>query len=115
MNDIPSQLDSQDPDLLQRIKTQYLDRNIAGEDNNKLLLFLVCLSASTKRPLSAVVKGVTGAGKSRIVNRVLDIFRRMDAVLEFSRITGAYLENMAKTKGSIPKPVPRKEVSREEY
>ncbi len=57
MNHIPSQLDSQDPDLLQRIKVEYLDRTIAGEDKNKLLLFLVCLSASTKRPLSTVVKG----------------------------------------------------------
>lgn len=108
-------LDSKDPNLLQRIQTEYLDRTIAGEDKNKLLLFLVCLSASTKRPLSAVVKGVTGAGKSRIVNRVLDPFRRMDAVIEFSRISGAYLENMAKSKGSLPKPVTRKEVSREEY
>jgi predicted GTPase len=81
-------MSASDPNLLQRIQTDYLDRTIAGEDKNKLLLFLVCLSASTKRPLSAVVKGVTGAGKSRIVNRVLDIFRRMNSVIEFSRITG---------------------------
>src|SRR6266849_474300 len=108
-------LDSQDPDLLQRIRVEYLDRTIAGEDKNKLLLFLVCLSASTKRPLSAVVKGVTGAGKSRIVNRVLDPFRRMGVVIEFSRITGAYLENMAKSQSTTPKPVARKEISKEEY
>ncbi|HZY95349.1 MAG TPA: hypothetical protein VFE98_10930 [Candidatus Bathyarchaeia archaeon] len=107
-------LDSKDPNLLQRIQTEYLDRKIAGEDTNKVLLFLVCLSAFTKGPLSAVVKGVTGAGKSRIVNRVLDIFRRMGVVIEFSRITGAYLENMAKSQATS-KPVMRKEISNEEY
>ena len=106
--------DENDLDLLSSIKRQYLDRKIAGEDANKVLLFLVGLSALTKRPLSAVVKGVTGGGKSRVVNRVLDIFRKMGAVIEFSRITGAYLENMAKSQGT-PKPVMWKEISQEEY
>jgi len=39
----------------------------------------------------------------------------MGMVIEFSRITGAYLENMAKSKSSIPKPVMRKELSKEKY
>jgi hypothetical protein len=89
-------LEPKDPKLLDIIKQNYLDPKISGEDENKQLLFLVCCSAFTKNPLSAIVKGPSGAGKSHLVNRVLDIFRRIGIVIEFSRITGAYLENMAK-------------------
>jgi hypothetical protein len=59
-------------------------------------LFLVCCSAFTKNPLSAIVKGSSGAGKSHLVNTTLRVFRRMGCVIEFSRITSAYLENMPK-------------------
>jgi hypothetical protein len=110
----PAALDAKDPKLLDIIKQNYLDPQISGEDENKQLLFLVCASAFTKNPLSAIVKGPSGAGKSHLVNRVLDIFRRMGIVTEYTRITGAYLENMAKSK-LTPKPVMRKEVSKEEY
>ncbi len=41
------------------------------------------------------MKGPTAAGKSWLVNRVLDIFRELGVVIEFSRITPAFLENMA--------------------
>jgi hypothetical protein len=61
------------------------------------------------------VKGPSAAGKSHLVNRVLDIFRELGVVIEFSRITPAYLENMAKENLAVPKPVMRKEITREEY
>src|SRR6266571_607698 len=88
-------LDPTDPQLLDSMKKKYLDPKIRGEDNNKQLIFLVCASAFTKNPLSAIVKGPSGAGKSWLVNRVLDVFRKMGVVIEFSRVTGAYLDNMA--------------------
>ncbi len=87
--------DPKSPSILQTIREEYLDREIVGEDASKQLLFLICCSTFTRNPLSAVVKGLTGVGKSNLVNRVLDIFRRLGIVIEFSRITGAYLENMA--------------------
>ena len=84
-------------DPLAEIK-QFLDTEIVGEDDNKQILFLVCLSSLTKNPLSCVVKGLSSGGKSRTVNKVLDIFRDLGMVIEFSRITPAFLENMAKGK-----------------
>src|SRR2546426_1268543 len=88
-------IDPKHSNLLDFIKENYLDPTIIGEDNNKQLLFLICCSAFTDNPLSAIVKGPSGAGKSHLVNRVLDLFRKLGVVIEYSRITGAYLENMA--------------------
>ncbi len=88
-------LDPTDPALLLNIKRIYLDPKISGEEKNKQVIFLVCASAFTKRPLSCIIKGPSGAGKSWLVNRVLEAFRKMGCVIEFSRITGAYLDNMA--------------------
>src|SRR5438445_11617364 len=84
---------------------EFLDREIIGEDDNKQILFLVCLSSLTKNPLSCVVKGLSSGGKSRTVNKVLDIFRDVGMVIEFSRITPAFLENMAKGKRKLKLPL----------
>lgn len=98
-------IDPKDPNLLEFIKQTYLDPKIIGEEVNKLLLFLIACSTLTLNPLSAIVKGPSAAGKSHLVNRVLDIFRELGIVIEFSRITPAFLENMAsKDKPSRPNP-----------
>lgn len=110
MNDLSDKtstpaVEPKDPNLLDFIKKTYLDPKIIGEDNNKLLLFLICCSTFTANPLSAIVKGPSAAGKSHLVNRVLDIFRELGVVIEFSRITPAFLENMAsKEKPKHPNP-----------
>ena len=93
---------SLDTNLLDSIKTSYLDPKIRGEDKNKQLLFLVCASIFTKNPLSAIVKGPSGAGKSWLVNRILDVFRKMGVVIEFSRVTAAFLDNMANAATAVP-------------
>jgi len=95
-NPLKVSVDPKDPNLLDFIKTRFLDPVTTGEDNNKLLLFLICCSCVTENPLSAIVKGPSGTGKSHLANRVLDPFRKTGHVIEFSRITPAYLENMAK-------------------
>jgi len=98
-------VDPRDPNLLDYIQRAYLDAKIIGEDVNKLLIFLICCSTFTSNPLSAIVKGPSAAGKSHLVNRVLDIFRELGIVIEFSRITPAFLENMAsKDKPKHPNP-----------
>jgi len=74
-----------DPALLYRVKCQ-LDKDIIGEDKNKLLLFLICASSMTKWPLSAVISGSSSAGKSWLMNNVLKYW---DNVEEYTRITAA--------------------------
>ncbi len=93
-----TRLDAEDPGLLAKIKA-VLDQDIRGEDQNKQLLFLVCLSGLTRDPLSAVLKGSSGSGKSRLVKKVLKCFELLGMVMEFSRITPAYLDNLAKKNG----------------
>src|SRR6266487_2285201 len=105
-------VDPSDP--LGFIKREYLDREIVGEDSNKQQVFLGCCSAFTDNQLAIVVKARTGSGKSWLVNRVLDIFRQLGIVIEFSRITPSYLENMA-SKNRPPRPVRTKEESDQEY
>src|SRR5439155_23379176 len=98
-------IDPKDPNLLDNIKKDYLDPNIIGENPNTQLLFLIACSPFTSKPLSAIVKGPSAAGKSHLVNRVLDPFRELGIVIEFSRITPAFLENMA-AKNKLKKPKP---------
>src|SRR5205807_10592664 len=62
-----------------------------------------------------VLKGPSGLGKSHLVNRVLDIFRRMRNVIEFSRITSAYLENMARRENPVQKPRKREDETGADY
>jgi hypothetical protein len=66
------------PDLLHRIKSimekgviadRY--RFVLGEDDRKLLVFLIAASASTRVPQSLWVTGTTGFGKSNLVMVVL--------------------------------------------
>jgi len=105
-------VDPSDP--LGFIKREYLDREIVGEDRNKLLLFLLCCTTFTDNPLSGILQARSSAGKSWLVNRVLDLFRPLGNVIEASRMTPAYLENMA-SKNREPKPIRTKEESDQEY
>jgi len=74
-----------DPALLYRIKTE-LDKTVIGEDENKLLLYLICASSYTDFNLSAVITGSSSAGKSWLKNNVLKYFAN---VLSFTRMTAA--------------------------
>lgn len=79
------------PDLLKCIKEEY-DRFIVGEDSNKLLLFLICVSKYDKKPLGAIVTGSSSAGKNWIVDNVTKLF--IGSVRSFSRITPASLDRL---------------------
>lgn len=75
----------QDPTLLFKIK-QELDRFIIGEDENKVILYLICASSHTQFNLSAIISGASSSGKSWMKNKVLAYFGN---VLSFTRITAA--------------------------
>jgi hypothetical protein len=92
-------LDVMDPNLLVTIDQTWLSKRIAGEENVRKLVFLIGLSAKCKTPLSGVIKAASGTGKSEIVNRALDPFRRLGMVMEYTRITSAYLDNLGKNTG----------------
>lgn len=75
-----------DPALLYRIKRDYLDHDIVGEDTSKLLLFVILATSLTDNSLGAIVTGESSAGKSHLVNKVAKHFNN---VTEYTRITAA--------------------------
>jgi len=74
-----------DSAFLYRIKIEF-DKIITGEDQNKLLLYLICASSYTDFNLSAVITGSSSAGKSWLKNNVLKYFANVQS---FTRITAA--------------------------
>jgi predicted transcriptional regulator len=74
-----------DPALLHRMKLE-LDRFIIGEDENKLLLFLIGASSYTDWNLSAIITGSSSSGKSWLKSNVLKMFNNVE---RYTRITSA--------------------------
>jgi hypothetical protein len=79
-----------DPGLLDWIKI-VLSQRIVGEDNAKLLVFLIGLSYKTEEPQSCIVSGPPSTGKSYVCKNVL---RLMPNVINVSRMTPAFLDRI---------------------
>ena len=65
---------------------------IVGEENSRMLLFLIIVSYVNKSPLHALVQGSSGSGKTHIISRIADMMPQED-VLRFTRITESSLYN----------------------
>lgn len=75
-----------DPNLLDRM-AQDLDKlGYVGEAINKKILYLVGTSRLLDKPISAIVRSGSGAGKSALIEKILNLFPPEDVLL-FSRIT----------------------------
>ena len=59
---------------------------IVGEENSRLLLFLLTLSYKNGKPLHGIVQGSSGSGKTHLISRIADMMPPED-VLRFTRIT----------------------------
>lgn len=89
------------PALLHYIKKD-LDNFVIGEDENKLLLFLVCASSHGYQPLGAVIAGSSSSGKSYLMNQITKAFK--SNTIEFTRMTSASLDRLqTDMKGKILK------------
>jgi predicted transcriptional regulator len=73
-----------DPALLNRIK-QELDRWVVGEDENKLLLWLIAASSMTAWNMSAIINGSSSAGKSWLKSHVLQYFNNVETYTRLTR------------------------------
>lgn len=78
--------------LLQRLNDQIGKAGIVGEENSRMLLFLIIISYLNKSPLHALVQGSSGSGKTHIISRIADLMPQED-VLRFTRITESSLYN----------------------
>lgn len=65
---------AESPRILDLVVEELHHRGVVGEDRVGRLIYLVVTSRLLGRPISAAVKGPSSAGKSFIVERVLDLF-----------------------------------------
>ena len=61
----------QNPDLLQRILTDFDACGIVGEATNKLTGYLACVSRQLDRPLAVIIQSTSAAGKSTLMESIL--------------------------------------------
>jgi len=78
--------------LLQNLNQLIEKGGIIGEENSRLLLFLITISYLNKNPLHGIVQGSSGSGKTHIISRIADLMPQED-VLRFTRITESSLYN----------------------
>ena len=79
-------------DLLKRLNEQIGKSGIVGEENSRLLLFLIIISYINKSPIHGIVQGSSGSGKTHIIGSIADLMPAED-VLRFTRITESSLYN----------------------
>lgn len=82
----------QQKNMLKSLNQLIEKAGIIGEENSRLLLFLITISYLNKSPLHALVQGSSGSGKTHIINRIADLMPQED-VLRFTRITESSLYN----------------------
>lgn len=78
--------------LLKELNKLIEKAGIIGEENSRLLLFLITISYLNKSPLHGIVQGSSGSGKTHIISRIADLMPQED-VLRFTRITESSLYN----------------------
>ncbi|MCQ4142601.1 CHC2 zinc finger domain-containing protein [Chryseobacterium sp. EO14] len=79
-------------DLLKNLNRLIEKAGIIGEEQSRLLLFLITISYLNKSPLHGIVQGSSGSGKTHIISRIADLMPQED-VLRFTRITESSLYN----------------------
>jgi len=82
----------QQKNLLQELNKIIEKAGIIGEEQSRLLLFLITISYLNKSPLHGIVQGSSGSGKTHIISRIADLMPQED-VLRFTRITESSLYN----------------------
>lgn len=70
--DVPSL--ATEPRILDRLVTELRDSGVVGEDRAAKLIYLIVTSRVLERPISAVLKGPSSAGKNHNVESVLRLF-----------------------------------------
>jgi DNA primase catalytic core len=61
-----------DPKLLERILEDFSRSGLVGEETNKLVAYLAATSRKLDRPLAVIIQSSSAAGKSRLMEAVLD-------------------------------------------
>lgn len=79
-----------DPNLLDRILTDFTRCGVVGEESNKLIAYLAATSRKLDAPLAVMVQSSSAAGKSSLMEAVLAFMPAEDKV-QYSAMTGQSL------------------------
>jgi predicted transcriptional regulator len=63
----------EDPHFLFNVGQQIGAAGVIGEDRNRLVIYLSCLSSALEKPVSVLIKGPTSTGKNNLVKAVLSL------------------------------------------
>ena len=80
------------PNLLTRINELIEQAGITGEENNRLLLFVVASSFAMPNTLHALIQGASGSGKTRLL-RVVSELMPEEVVKRYTRVTDGSFYN----------------------
>lgn len=79
-----------DPKLIERIQTDFARAGIVGETTNLLVGYLACVSRKLERPLAVLIQSSSAAGKSSLMDAVLQLMPNEEQV-KYSAMTGQAL------------------------
>ena len=85
-----------DPDLLNRILSDFSRCGVVGEETNKLVGYLAAGSRKLDRPLAVIIQSTSAAGKSSLMDAVLNLMPE-DERVQYSAMTGQSLFYMGET------------------
>ena len=79
-----------DPMLIERICADFARAGIVGETTNLLVGYLACVSRKLERPLAVLIQSSSAAGKSSLMDAVLQLMPAEEQV-KYSAMTGQAL------------------------
>ena len=85
-----------DPKLIDRILTDFDACGLAGEETNKLVCYLACISRCLKTPLALLIQSGSAAGKTTLMDAALSFVPDEDQI-RYSAMTGQSLYYMGET------------------
>ncbi len=84
------------PDLLSRIVDDFDRAGVVGEETNKLMAYLACVSRKLESPLAIMIQSTSAAGKSALMDAVLALMPEEEKI-QYSAMTGQSLFYMGRT------------------
>ena len=85
-----------DPKLIDRILDDFDACGLAGEETNKLVCYLACVSRRLKNPLALLIQSGSAAGKTTLMDAALSFVPEEDQI-RYSAMTGQSLYYMGQT------------------
>jgi DNA primase len=85
-----------DKALLKRILNDFKSAGVVGEETNKLVGYLACVSRKLDKPLAVIIQSTSAAGKSALMDAVLNLMPEEERV-QYSAMTGQSLFYMGET------------------